>query len=622
MNVIRLDKVLTSNEELIDSALRSALIFNSKSGVIDYDGVLAKAVLGFILDEKEAVSPDDIIRHFSLMYGEDSSNIRIPAAINLLVKKGLISKVEGKLVYSSEEEKELLIDLKSKTEKMIARIRSSAESYLNRPFCSSISFIDLNIKKALSVYLNQFSFALFGVKKPADEEQTKDAIQICTQGIQDIDEADALVLSLSETIQNPGEEDRFVLETWAKAYFAAAMTGIDPMLNQLQSEKMRGKVFLLDTDIVLHCLVDHTRLSSLYSTMVKRLIRMGCKVIVPGDVLSEVRDHAEASKKRFRANASSLVSYSDDMLDAEVNNVFIENFVHMVQSDLNLDRSYHTFAQIVDNVCDPSYPELLSEVLNEKFDSGLSYLEDIVIDQSEIGIFESLSEKILRFTELSDKAQFRTEEDNERISRTDARLYFYVYHENEHTDTKEFLSSKVYLLTNTTKSLRAAREIQFEKDNIVCSPSVLSGVLMQIGEVPESNQVLNLFENPFLAYTGSKIWEKIEPLVRAGAQFKVASIRWMHKNHAGNLDRILTAETYDEKIKVLHEFGQKGLVGLFSEEQILATYDENKQLKEELEKKEKEIERYKAKERMYSKPPKRGKTVKANKRGGCRSKKK
>ena len=607
MGHITLDSIQFGQEEIRDSALRGALLFDSTSDEISgSNDTLSIAVLGFVMDCSNGVSEESIVSHFSDSFSDDSDRHLVSDCLKELCDKGLI-KTDGVHYYTNEtQEKAFFDELINKTNDLILSIRRKTEEYLKKKLPDIVEEI---IKKALNVYLNQFAYAYFGVKKEATTEQIDNALQVCRDGFKDDPiSADALILTLSETIQSEDEQVRNVLIVWAKAFLAAEVTRKDPLLNNLRSSKMQGKEFVLDTDIVLHCLTDNTRLSSLYKSMVSKLLKMKCKVVIPEEVLSEVRNHADAAKSRYKMSGSSIVSYSDDMLDAEVNNVFIEDFVHLVQKDSHQDRSSHAFCERLDNIFDSRYPDLLQEELDSRFE-GLVYSNNTEIDIQDLPLFEALSEKVLRLTELSDKAKYRTPEENERISKTDARLYFYVYRRNgDVTDTSRFLSSKVYLLTNTTKSFKAAKEIQLDKDNIICNPSVLIGVLMRIGNISEKEEILNLFENPFLAYTGAKIWERIKPLVDAGAKFKEKNIKWMHHHYADRLDGILTAVTIEEKIQAIHELDSIGLRGIFTEDQVIRTYNENKELREKVESQQKEIEQYKMNQRLYAKPVKKGKS--------------
>lgn len=610
MGHIPLDRIQFGQNEIRDSALRSALLFDSKTGEkVGSNDVLSKAIFGFIMDCPNGISEESIVSHFKDTFSSESDKSLVLECLSQLCEKGLVYLNAG-LFFSNDDEEQAFFDsLVEKTERLVNGIKIDAERYLDKELPP---FIQVVIKRALNVYLNQFAYAYFGVKKEATPEQLENALQVCHDGIKDTIEADALILALSETIQSREEQKREVLTIWAKAYLAAEVTQKDPLLNNIRSSKMVGKEFVLDTDIVLHCLTDNTRLSSLYQSMVSKLLKMKCRVIIPAEVLLEVRNHADAAKNRFKMSCSSILSYSDDMLDAEVNNVFIEDFVHFVQKTPQQDRSFSAFCGRLDNVFDSRYPGLLQDELDSRF-NGLIFSDETDIDSADLPLFEALSEKVLNSTILSDKAKYRTFDENERIARTDARLYFYVYRQNKEVDSSRFLSSKVYLLTNTTKSLKAAREIHLDKENIICNPSVLIGVLMQIGNFSEKEEVLDLFENPFLAYTGARIWERIKPLVEIGAQFKEKNIKWMHYHLSDKLDSILTAETIEEKIEAIHELDKIGLGGIFSEDQIIKTYNENKELRETVAAQQKEIDRYKMKERLYSNPMKKGRSVKAAK---------
>jgi len=109
--------------------------------------------------------------------------------------------------------------------------------------------------------------------------------------------------------------------------------GIDPTLRNFKATSLRGKTFVLDTDVVLNCITDNAKFSKDYSDMIKKLISIGCKLIIPEDVIVEVGNHADAAIKRAHCYRNQLKTFTDDILEGPGSNVFIEDFVKTSRVD-------------------------------------------------------------------------------------------------------------------------------------------------------------------------------------------------------------------------------------------------------------------------------------------------
>ena len=72
MGHITLDSIQFGQEEIRDSALRGALLFDSTSDEISgSNDTLSIAVLGFVMDCSNGVSEESIVSHFSDSFSEE-----------------------------------------------------------------------------------------------------------------------------------------------------------------------------------------------------------------------------------------------------------------------------------------------------------------------------------------------------------------------------------------------------------------------------------------------------------------------------------------------------------------------------------------------------------------------
>jgi hypothetical protein len=102
-----------------------------------------------------------------------------------------------------------------------------------------------------------------------------------------------LVAALAEAIQHPNVEQARVLAGWARTYLGAAVMNLDPTLREFQTTRLKNKIFILDTDFVLSCIVSENPICQVSRTIVQELHNLGCRLIIPEAVIEECAVHAE-----------------------------------------------------------------------------------------------------------------------------------------------------------------------------------------------------------------------------------------------------------------------------------------------------------------------------------------
>ena len=94
----------------------------------------------------------------------------------------------------------------------------------------------------------------------------------------------------------------------------------------MSSEWGVPQTFVLDTDYILRALVVDAARSAAYQMAVKHLVNLGCRVVVPNEVLDEVLKHINASRKSFRYYEAAFDTIDRGVLLGEVANVFLEGY--------------------------------------------------------------------------------------------------------------------------------------------------------------------------------------------------------------------------------------------------------------------------------------------------------
>ena len=118
---------------------------------------------------------------------------------------------------------------------------------------------------------------------------------------------------------------------------------------------------------------------------------------------------------------------------------------------------------------------------------------------------------------LTPKGKKRKDDENWDVSHLDAVMYMAAVKNNETNDSLEILSGKTYIITDATRALKAASKLGWNKEDVVCHPSALMAIMMEMGDVNSEEKIINLFDNPFLVYVADCIWETVEPLLKKGA---------------------------------------------------------------------------------------------------------
>lgn len=559
------------NNLLESSMLRSVLTFNEITTKAKRGDMMLKALYALIIEGDNKLTITDVMKtinnRFCIKWTEKDTRYNI-----LKIKDmGLVEVSETGLILACESRKDgrsFTRNIMEETNEFISRV----EGKLCKAYNGSIPFT-LNIrniiKKALSAYYRYSGLEFVGLKKSATKEETAnviDGIYNDMQGHRKI--AELLVRILAETLHNPIKEDRLILEKWARAYISMQIIGLDPVLANFKENKLRGKSFIFDTDIVLNCITKYALNSKDYGIMLDKLKTLGCKIYVPENVIIEAEQHCKAALGRFtRFGAEQILNLSDELLEQEVGNVLIEDYVKMLRA--NPEMADYSFDMYLENYYDRDNHNLfynnLSDIFGEK--NIQNRLPELIDAEKKV---EHLKASIFIKTEQSRKGEQRTTEVNKELSEADAILYLTICEMNKNCDEGDFFANKAYLLTSMKKGIRSAKELGQYKENIICHPRALLSILMENGIIHTGKvNLINLMDNPFLVYTAKQIWEEVEPLIQAGAKLKYAELNRLRIDVDTKIDKILTCNTAEERYAESKRLAQNGY--FFGQDIIEAT---------------------------------------------------
>ena len=560
--------------EMEASLLRGILLFNSKEKRINRDEMMQKALFSIILEGKGGYTDEQIKSVFASRFKISLDSIllsqmrrRLQEEKHLDAQGYPIEKEKGQDFFESiENETEALYD------GIIQKVEASLKSNIvNR------SILKENIRNSLSVYFKMYRYAFFDLQDTMDQGETDNAIRVAMMNL-DKRTGESLVREIAYTLKNPSERESLILEQWARAFITTQILGLDPTLKNFQATRLRDKEFILDTDFVLRCLTSESENSDLYHLILEKLKEIKCKLYIPEDVIKEVKEHLNSARSTYAKYGERITTYFDEVFRSGIPNVFIEDYVKLKRykkPDLSFDVYIHNFEfSFLPNVFDRIFGK---DNMSNTFPANLASEDDI----------KNLALKILPHTESTFLGEKSTDERNQEISRVDALLYLVAKSRNKGSTEAKLLSGKTYLVTRTTRSMRAAKECGLFIKNIVCNPDALMAILKETGIADMKDvKIINLFDNPFLTYVAREMWDKIGPFIKEKAVLiKHEGIDALRHDVDVCLDEGLTGGKPSKS--AIQRFKQK--VGIYLPEDIEKIQKENDSLKKALALKDRDL---------------------------------
>jgi len=327
---------------------------------------------------------------------------------------------------------------------------------------------------------------------------------------------------------------------------------LDPMLGAFQGNAFKEKVFILDTDFVLNCMVKYGKQSSVYSSLLKELLKIGCKVYITDDVVREVVTHAEFAKRNFNYFENAFEAADESVIYERLKNVFvIDYYVSILRKDNEF--SNRTFSSYMSNIydSDDSYNFML-EVMENRLPKGVIIGDEdlrrkVSVDEVER---DTLTKSIFGETIKTYKAAYRSEEENWQIAKTDAELYLIARGLNKNlpvNKNKMLMDGKAYLITNSNRSIRCAKSNGIFS-TVVSKPSVLVALLSEIGWFDASDKsIVDLLGNPFLAEITNQCWDELKVLVDSGVDLRGKELPRLKRELKHVIHDLITQEEDDLK---------------------------------------------------------------------------
>lgn len=187
-----------------------------------------------------------------------------------------------------------------------------------------------------------------------------------------------------------------------RSYAALAMRNLDPVGRQWQQSVLSRSIVALDTDALLHVIVEELPEHSAVLAALKRLQAEGVEILVPEHVFAEAVGHLGRAPRTYRRFADRLLRFPSSIVDGHVWHAVVRGYYYAKQ------RGYGgTFEQYYAKYY---LPENSSEYTEHLLSKRLP-LKQVSLDQAPAGAENdlfALEQSVLEYRERSRrKASFR-----------------------------------------------------------------------------------------------------------------------------------------------------------------------------------------------------------------------
>ncbi len=553
-----------TQDRLTKAMLECSMLFSLNRNVSLSDGrkdMFLQTVFAITCSDGREWTVKDLHDVFYDRFSKDYDCEIIRKAMQKLTKDGLLIPRSNGYVPNekiAEKIREEDNNVWERTEAIFNVIIENTERQLEeRLSVEECSQMRENIKNAFNLYVRMYGFESFvdkDAKTPTDIVDDEDIVKAAMKNLS-VDKGETLVAVLSDLLEHPTKEQAATMVLWVKIYIGTQVMRLDPQLSDLESQNLKNKKFILDTDFLLYCLVAHPKQSKSYRWLLKVLRKVECKLIIPEDVVIEVLTHALCAENNYKHFAKMLNAINRETIELKANNVFVKDFCLY-----KLDTKHcQTIKQYMTNnfLSDEDPLDFMKQLIRDQLRIESGNDDKLEVSQEYQVYMEELTKKLFQRTRYADRDKWRTDEEIEALSRTDAKLYLSVLSLNKKirdSDTGELLRANAYLVTGTTKSIKSAQELGIHR-NFVTRPELLINLMVEIGEFDDQKQgFVDLFDNPFLAHVLDTNWEMIRNLSEVGLNMHDKNITRLKKDLGVVYHKYLTKDADVEIIDTTPNF--------------------------------------------------------------------
>lgn len=589
---------IKNDKTLREAMLASSLFFLKTKQTTKREDLFIKAVLALVISGKAKTVQEIVKYYISSDFTVDETKVK--SAIDSLKKDKVVDVNENGDLYIVPNKKN---DIDSFVKEIDDELKQLINDIANKVISAypkgkdSIEQIKTNIKDCLQYYFYVSSLSFFNIDDSKDINEMDSIFSIASKNLtsKNNELANHIIGVIASIINDTDKHSYEILEKIARMHVSAQLMNQDPLLANFKATQIRGKQFVLDTDVVLYAITDNASRSKQYSLMIKALLKCGCEVYIPEEIINEVYDHGEASFKRYQF-VSNIVGVPDDEAPKNLRNVFIEDY-HYTKIKKNGTTNWNTF---INNFWNKEHGVVYTrEVIKYKLGNQIHYDELPANENYNKAEYEKLQALTLELTQKTEKASHRPEHKNENIAKADSRIYLVIKNYNNsirknNEKNTGVLINPCYFVTISYRVHNCAKRLGLEAD-VLCHPKKLIAYLSESGLIDnKAVSFIKLFDNPFLIYTAFLVQEDVNALLGAGVDLKGRNAISMKYDLEKEIQLLLTDANVEDFKSFYSSVESKGYK--FREE-IARVMNDNEgdkktiqQQKEELSKKDKIID--------------------------------
>lgn len=514
-----------------ETLVRTALAFTASSESDRVrDHVLAELVFALLLHGRgQSASPDELVSlHQQLIpQAQRLQPDQIRAVLDRWVAAGMVERLEdgkyGPTAPGLDRAVASAMDWTQKGQIVCADVADSVERALGSELdAATRGLVERNALDALAktfrfMGLEVASQLLGNLEARRDQLGAHEAIIEAVKPDLTSDLSEIVIAALAELLARPNEQQAHALTAYACGYVGASIMEVDPAVREFQVTRMNQKVFVLDTDFLIDCLAADLPPHHASRYLVEAIIASGARLIVPDACVQEAAKHAELADNTVRYFGDGIFGLTPVQALEQIHNAFARGWYF--RSLINPQ----PFSQYIRNYYEPSAPsEYMRRVVKTILPSEveLGDVEQLLGVEADTELHKKLSEELLELIRTSRKREYRTEEHMKALADTDARLYTaaMAYEASRSADRRgKALGGACYLITSSSRFLRAVAPVIGDQDEISARPAALAGLFRLITRTSVSaKDFLALFDNPLLQHAIMQCREDVDRLLQAG----------------------------------------------------------------------------------------------------------
>lgn len=288
-----------------------------------------KTVLAAIAAAGGRAQPQDLLGAVrALLPGEAVDNERLVAAIGDLQGQGLCARENDEIVCRPQVMEQFVSVSRATENGYLALIEHVVDECRRRQPLddAQLGYIERNIRRAVLLLLRAAG-PLPDVTGLADAAGPL-APDVRSTVVRDLptEVGQGALTALSDFVQT--QDNVRLLAPLVRAYAALAIRNIDPLGRRWQQAVLSRSSLALDTDAVLHLLVEDLPEHKPLLTAVRALQAQGVNLLVSPQVIEEAVLHVERADRTFRRFAHTLLRLPEASVDGEVWHAVVRGYYY------------------------------------------------------------------------------------------------------------------------------------------------------------------------------------------------------------------------------------------------------------------------------------------------------